>query len=152
MKVGLLEGILGRFRSGKLVPEYPASMISYGQGNATLEYGSRFDSIKEHLVALLNTRSGSLPHLPDYGLPDSTKVSMKDMYSVSDFGKEIEETVKKYEPRLTQVRVKPLEREPGSIADFRLGFLLEARVVDEDTRFHAFFRTSGSAVVEDAKE
>ncbi|MFC1716202.1 type VI secretion system baseplate subunit TssE [Candidatus Poribacteria bacterium] len=135
MDVGLLEGITGRFFSGESVPPR----------------GGRVQSIKEHLATLLNTRRGSLPHLPDYGLPDSSQVSMKDRVAISKFGKEIEDTVKKYEPRLIHVRVKPTEEEPESTSDFRLGFLLEARVINESTRFHAFFSASGSADVEDAR-
>lgn len=137
MDVGLLEGVMGRFFiSGEPVPE---------------RGGGRVQSIKEHLIILLNTRRGSISHLPDYGLPDSTQVSIKDLKSIINFGKEIEETVKKYEPRLIHVRVKQMEHNPDAMADFKLGFLLEARVVNQNTRFHAFFLPSGSARVEDAK-
>ena len=135
MDVGLLEGVMGRFRLGDSVPEQ----------------GGRLQSIKEHLAVLLNTRRGSIFHLPDYGLPDSTQVSMKDRTSISRFGKDLEETVRKYEPRLTRVRVKPMEQNTDSIADFKLGFLLEAEVVGRDARFHAFFSALGSAQVEDAR-
>jgi len=135
MDVGLLEGVMGRFISGDTAPER----------------GGRVQSIKEHLAILLNTRRGAVPHLPDYGLPDSSLFSIKDRPAISKFGKEIEETVRKYEPRLIRVRVKPMEQDPDSIAHFRLGFLLEASIVNEDARFHAFFSTSGSAEVEDAK-
>ena len=133
MDVGLLEGIMGRFFSGKTVPEH----------------GGKIDSIKEHLAILLNTRSGSIPHLPDYGLPDSSQVSMRDMKAIIRFGKEIEETVRKYEPRLIHVRVRPMERDADSTANFRLGFFLEARVANESARFRAFFSSSGSADVDD---
>ncbi len=135
MDVGLLEGITGRFLSGGSVPPR----------------GGKVQSIKEHLAILLNTRRGSISHLPDYGLPDSSQVSMKDRVAISKFGKEIEDTVKRYEPRLVRVRVRPSEEEPESSADFRLGFLLEARVINESARFHAFFSSSGSADVEDAR-
>ena len=135
MDVGLLEGIIGHFFSGDLVPER----------------GGKVQSIKEHLNILLNTRRGSVFHLPDYGLLDSTQVSMKDRISISSFGKALEETVRRYEPRLTRVRVKPMEQDTSSIADFKLGFLLEARVVGRDAQFHAFFSASGSAEVEDAR-
>lgn len=134
MRVGLLEGIMGRFISGSSLPLY----------------GGKVQSIKEHLAILLNTRRGTLPHLPDYGLPDSSQVSIKDRIAISKFGRDIEETVKKYEPRLIHVRVKPMDQDPDAIAEFRLGFLLEARVADDSARFHAFFAASGSADVEDA--
>jgi type VI secretion system protein len=136
MEVGLLEGIMGRF---------PLS------GDPVSEHEGRAQSIKEHLAILLNTRRGSITHLPDYGLPESTQVSMKDRISISNFGKALEETVKKYEPRLTRVRVKSMERNTDSISDFRLGFLLEAKVIGRDARFHAFFSATGSADVEDAR-
>ncbi len=136
MEIGLLEGIMGIFPlSGETVPNR----------------GGRVDSIKEHLSIILNTRRGSVAHLPDYGLPDSNEVSMKSRDSISQFGKDIEATVRKYEPRLKQISVRPLSSEPGSLSDFRLGFLLEARFRREDTRFHAFFKTSGFAEVKDAK-
>lgn len=134
MDVGLLEGIMGRFVSGGSVPQR----------------GGKVQSIKEHLSILLNARRGSIPHLPDYGLPDSSQVSMNDRIAITKFGKEIENIVKKYEPRLSHVRVRPTEQEAKSAADFRLGFLLEARVVNESARFHAYFSASGSADVEDA--
>ena len=134
MNVGLLEGITGRFFSGEPIPPR----------------GGKVQSIKEHLSILLNTRRGSVPHLTDYGLPDSSLVSMNDRIAIAKFGKDIEETVKKYEPRLVRVRVKPMDQNPESLADFRLGFLLEARVVNESARFHAYFSASGSADVEDA--
>ncbi len=134
MEIGLLEGIMGRYLSGDPLPSY----------------GGKVQSIKEHLAILLNTRRGSIPHLPDYGLPDSSQVSMNDRIAIAKFGKDIEETVKKYEPRLVRVRVRPMEQNPESIADFRLGFLLEARVINESARFHAYFSASGSADVEDA--
>ncbi len=134
MNVGLLEGITGRFFSGDSIPPR----------------GGKVQSIKEHLAILLNTRRGSIPHLLDYGLPDSSLVSMDDRIAISKFGKDIEETVKKYEPRLVRVRVKPMERDSGAIADFRLGFLLEARVINESARFHAYFSATGNADIEDA--
>ena len=140
MEVGLLEGVIGSFAlSGKPVPAR----------------GGRVESIREHLSILLNTRRGVVSHLPDYGLPDSTQVSMKQRDSIANFGRDIEATVRKYEPRLDQIRVNPIdydsEAESGSIAGFKLGFLLEARFRTEDTRFHALFQASGRAEIEQAR-
>ena len=74
MDVGLLEGVMGNFMSGKPIPRR----------------GGRVESIREHLSILLNTRRGTVRHLPDYGLPDSSQVSMRDRDSIANFGKEIE--------------------------------------------------------------
>lgn len=135
MDVGLLEGITGRFFiSGEPVPPR----------------GGKVQSIKDHLSILLNTRRGAIPHLPDYGLPDTTQVSMRDRIAISKFGKDIEEVVKKYEPRLVNVRVRPMEQDLEPTGEFKLGFLLEARVINESARFHAYFSPSGSADIEDA--
>lgn len=134
MDVGLLEGIIGRFISGDPMPEY----------------GGKVQSIREHLMILLNTRRGSLLHMPDYGLPDSSQVPMRDRIAISKFGKEIEETIRKYEPRLARVRVKAMDQGSDSLGRFRLGFVLEANVINEDARFHAFFSALGSAEVEKA--
>lgn len=64
------------------------------------------DLIQRDLHRLLNTRTGSLSHLPEYGLPD-----LKQAYSALPEGKNalialIEKTIIKYEPRLTDVSVK----------------------------------------------
>jgi type VI secretion system protein len=136
MEVGLLEGITGRF---------PVT------GDPINNRGGKVQSIREHLSILLNTRRGTLPHIPDYGLPDTSQVSLKDMNTIFRFGKELEETVRKYEPRLMQIRVKSIEHSPEFMADFKLGFLLEAKVINRDARFHAFFSTSGSAEIEEAR-
>ena len=120
----------------------------YPSGDPAPQRGGRLESIRGHLSILLNTRRGAIPHLPDYGLPDSTEVSMRDRYSIVNFGRAIEETVRKYEPRLMQVRVKPIELDPDAVGDFRLGFLLEARILKESTRLRALFKTSGSAEIE----
>jgi len=134
MNVGLLEGITGRFyMSGESVNLEDPMLVEEGM----------VKSIREHLMILLNTRRGSVPHLPDYGLLDSVQAS------ISNLRREIEETVKKYEPRLTNVRVSLMEHDPKS--PFRAGFLLEARVINRSAKFHAFFSTLGSAQVERVK-
>ena len=74
---------------------------------------------------------------------------MQDTKAIAKFGRDIEETVRKYEPRLIHVRVRPMERDEDSVANFRLGFYLEARVANESARFRAFFSASGSADVDD---
>lgn len=132
MNVGLLAGVRGR----PLLSERTAP-----------GYEGRVESITEHLSLLLNTRRGAIQHLPDYGLPDSTVVSMRDRASVFEFGREIEKTVQKYEPRLMQIQVKP-EPRIDSIAHLRLAFRLEAKIVNRETQFVVRFLTSGSTDVE----
>jgi type VI secretion system lysozyme-like protein len=62
-------------------------------------------SIRDHLLKLFNTRRGSLPHLPDYGLPDISDIYRDFPGSIRALRRSIQETTKKYEPRLSDVRV-----------------------------------------------
>lgn len=73
-----------------------------------------FLSIREHLQALLNTKRGTLNHLPDYGLsfiPDHFVGSNpKEADAVMAIVKnEMYETIRKYEPRIVQlvITMKP---------------------------------------------
>ena len=66
------------------------------------------ESLQVHLTCLLNTRRGSLQHMPDYGLPDMTEIYKSLPYSVNQLINAIYETIAKYEPRLSQVKVQHL--------------------------------------------
>ena len=60
-------------------------------------------SIQRNLNFLLNTRQGSLQHLPDYGLPDLGEIYRGLPCSVDNFLTTLIKTVRKYEPRLSDV-------------------------------------------------
>lgn len=60
-------------------------------------------SIQRNLNFLLNTRQGSLQHLPDYGLPDLGEIYRGLPSSVDKFLAMLIKTVRKYEPRLSDV-------------------------------------------------
>ena len=136
MEVGLLEGIMGRFISSDL----PISTVSENQ--------HRLISIKEHLSALFNTRRGSIGHLPDYGLPDISVICDKMPDSVEMLRKAIKETVEKYEPRLTDVKVIERKSMDENSKVFSVSFDLIAQVVAGPTAyFRARFSTMGPAEV-----
>ncbi|NUO81061.1 type VI secretion system baseplate subunit TssE [candidate division KSB1 bacterium] len=63
-------------------------------------------SIAEHLKLLLQTRRGSVLHLPDYGIPDVLQSYIDAGRSVDPFMEQIRSTILKYEPRLGEVKVK----------------------------------------------
>jgi type VI secretion system protein len=63
------------------------------------------NSILWHLSQLLNTRQGTLQHLPDYGLPDICEIYRRLPQSVNDLLQEIVTTIEKYEPRIKYTRV-----------------------------------------------
>ena len=69
-------------------------------------------SIRDHLIRLLNTRKGSLPHLYDYGLSDMADIYTRLPNSRQELKNEILATIKKYEPRLKYTRVDVLDFRP----------------------------------------
>jgi len=63
-------------------------------------------SLARHLTAILNTRRGSVPIAPDYGIADVTDLGRSfTEESVTDFKAELERVIMRYEPRLSAVRV-----------------------------------------------
>ncbi|MDR2055483.1 MAG: type VI secretion system baseplate subunit TssE [Desulfovibrio sp.] len=64
-------------------------------------------SLVRHLTAMLNTRRGSVPIAPDYGIADLTDLgSSFTEQSVADLKQELERVIMRFEPRLTDVRVE----------------------------------------------
>jgi type VI secretion system protein len=88
--------------------------ISRGDDPADADY-SYFDrfpedekirnSIVENLKLVLQTRQGSVKHLPDFGIPDIKQIYF-DEGTIESVPRRICETILKYEPRLTNIKVK----------------------------------------------
>src|SRR5215831_11241685 len=64
------------------------------------------DSIIEHLRVLLNSRRGSSPAAPDFGIPDFSDLVHAFPGAVQTLQRGIRETILAFEPRLKQVTVK----------------------------------------------
>ena len=63
-------------------------------------------SLARHLTSMLNTRRGSVPIAPDYGIADVTDLGRSfTEESVADFKEELERVIMRYEQRLSSVRV-----------------------------------------------
>ena len=62
-------------------------------------------SIIENLKMVLQTRRGSILHLPDFGIPDIRQIYF-DEGTIDSVPIKIRETILKYEPRLSDVKVK----------------------------------------------
>jgi type VI secretion system protein len=109
---GLFESITGRFRDGSTVESVPAP-------------GRRVRSVIDHLGRLFDTREGLIPHLRHYGLPDISEIQREMPEGLDRLREAIVQTVERYEPRLTQVRVTPgeLPSDGG-----RLVFMLSGRL------------------------
>jgi type VI secretion system protein len=64
-------------------------------------------SLLRHLTAILNTRRGSVPIAPDYGIADVTNLgSSFTEESISDMQTDMEGVIMRYEPRLSAVHMK----------------------------------------------
>ena len=86
------------------------------------------DPVRTHLALLLNTRRGSVPNLPDFGLPDVSSFYSDYPKSLSTLRSLIEELIRKYEPRLMNPRVRLIETRRN---EFRAAFLISGEVEDE---------------------
>jgi len=84
-------------------------------------------SIVENLTMVLQTRQGSVLHLPDFGLPDIMQVYINSGYTFEPLNKQIRDTILKYEPRIASVRV---EKPHFDKNNFRIFFKIVATVKD----------------------
>jgi type VI secretion system protein len=92
-----------------------------------------FQSIMEHIQMLLNTREGSSPINPDFGLPDFTDMVHMLPDGLHALQNEIRDVILKYEPRLLKVKVRFVPSDDA----FVLRFDISARRNDSDkTPFH----------------
>ncbi len=63
-------------------------------------------SVLEHLGKMLNTRRGNAPVASDYGIPDIVDLVHSFPEAIRIMEQAIRSTIEKYEPRLTEVRVR----------------------------------------------
>lgn len=127
MKAGIFDVLSGRFADGQRVAEVDE------------EYHTVL-SIISNLTYLFNTRSGSLPHLLNYGLPDITEIYRDIPDSVAKLQRAIKGAVDQFEPRLRRVRV---EQQVGDPASMRLVFLLMAELQNRQAvRFETTFSSN----------
>jgi len=91
-------------------------------------------SVLDNLQRILNSRSGTLAHLPDYGLPDLGRVLQDLNGSARSMIDSLTAAVLAYEPRLTDLQVEiGAQSRPGY-----LEYVLHARFIDGE---HVAFGT-----------
>src|SRR5476651_699557 len=94
------------------------------------------ESVARHLAKMLSTRVGSVQTLPDYGLPDLNDMHLSLHDSLSQARFLIERFIQVYEPRLKDVRVKPVPQDRDPLV---LAFSIEgAMEIDGLTQAVAF--------------
>lgn len=73
-------------------------------------------SVLDNMQRILNCRAGTLAHLPDYGLPDMTKILQGMPGTAHQLMGTLSGVLLKYEPRLKNVDVVILEQtQPGEL-------------------------------------
>lgn len=73
-------------------------------------------SVLDNMQRILNCRAGTLKHLPDYGLPDMTKILQGMPGTAHQLLQVFSDVLLKYEPRLKKITVVLLEQNiPGEL-------------------------------------
>ena len=99
----LYEMLTGHFTGG-----LPLSQVS--------EQNQVILSVLDNMQRILNCRAGTLAHLPDYGLPDMTKILQGMPGTAHQLLKTLSDVLLKYEPRLKKITVVLLEQNvPGEL-------------------------------------
>lgn len=124
---GLFESITGYFANGMAIDEVDAST-------------QLFLSVRDNIQRILNSRRGSLAHLPDYGLGDLSLIYRHLPASAHTLKREIESTLLRYEPRLEAIDLSIDETEPGMLLSFTMSCILRRRGM---VRFGTHFTPDG---------
>ena len=105
-----------------------------------------FDSIKTHLTRLLNSRQGSLQHMPGYGLPDVTDIYQGLPYSIDNLIAATKTAIEKYEPRLKNVIVSAINKQKQNCV---LQLEISATTIhNEPIQFETYFMGGGEAKIQ----
>ena len=73
-------------------------------------------SVLDNMQRVLNCRAGTLAHLPDYGLPDITKILQGMPGTAHQLITTLSAVLLKYEPRLSRINVVMQEQiQPGEL-------------------------------------
>ena len=73
-------------------------------------------SVLDNMQRILNSRAGTLAHLPDYGLPDMGQLLQGLPATAHGLMRSMQETLTRYEPRLTAVNIQLLpQTQPGHL-------------------------------------
>lgn len=108
-------------------------------------------SILRNLRNVLNTRLGSSMAQPDLGTPPPHEFMITWPESTGSLQRAIEQSIRRYEPRLTAIRVVPL---PVDNLNLMLRFRVSARLKDyggESVRFETNIEQSGAVACKSSR-
>jgi type VI secretion system protein len=98
------------------------------------------DPIRHHLMMLLNTRRGSLIHMPDYGMPDVSSYYSDYPGSLAELRAAVASLIEKYETRLANVEIKLLE---SGEKEFKVALLISGEIEEsEENVVRVSYRTT----------
>jgi type VI secretion system protein len=94
------------------------------------------DSVLGHLQRMLNVRHGDAPAAPDYGIPalEAQHLTQSDEMRLA-----IEQSIRRYEPRLQGVRVRYLPRDDDD--PLKVRFEISARLVTDTEAVRVQFQS-----------
>jgi type VI secretion system protein len=109
------------------------------QASRTVAADSRSlaDSILRHLQRMLNTRQGSTPIQPEYGMPDITDCAESLPEALDGVRRLIKSSLEQFEPRLGRVKVTS----QPSPDDLSLHFAISGEMQSGGERVPVFFST-----------
>lgn len=106
-------------------------------------------SVLDNMQCIINCRAGTLAHLPDYGLPDMTKILHGMPGTAHQLMTILSEVLLKYEPRLKKVEVVMLEQNMAG----ELRYAIEAELKNVGlVRFGTQFMPEGRVLIRHLKQ
>lgn len=101
-------------------------------------------SILQNLERILNSRDGMSLTCDKYGIPDLTQIVNGVPERVNEITRALEECIRTYEPRLTQVKVEHVPNAHGPMtACFKVRAAASSGKSDEDLWFETVVVSSG---------
>lgn len=98
-------------------------------------------SVQRNVHRILNTRAGAMKHLPDYGLPDLSRIYRALPASAVEIQAQLERTLLAYEPRIKAVEIESVsDAHPGVLLSFEMTCHLRKTGL---VRFGTYFEPRG---------
>ncbi|MFV0575033.1 MAG: type VI secretion system baseplate subunit TssE [Vibrio sp.] len=106
--------------NGNNAPSLYETLLGNFAGGLDLHLLSEEDqvvlSVLDNMQRILNCRAGTIAHLPDYGLPDMSKILQGMPGTAHQLMGVLSDVLLKYEPRLKSVKVIMLDQKmPGEL-------------------------------------
>lgn len=153
LKSNLLDNVAGREEGVIMTPSLYDILYGNFEGDLELERVGEENqvilSVLDNMQRILNSRAGSLAHLPDYGLPDMTRILQGMPGTAHQLMHTLSGVLLKYEPRLKRVDIVMLEQtQPGE-----LRYAIDAELKEVGlVRFGTEFMPEGRVMIRHMKQ